>query len=216
MPDMSGTQKWSRCSRHTSRNICRHSLRGSIDRRMRSRSIQPLLRDGVLGGRRRFALGFGLAIGGDGAQPLAFAHDERGVVRGEREAVGLVHQRFGAQRREIEDLEPARALPCVRRGRARRRSAAPSRATLSPATPAICPKRFSGTGNGAMRRSIPSRSTRTAAALAVRLRRSLAARSSSCQAFGRRIERRRARLPAARSGTGARRAGKLSSNCTLS
>ena len=132
---------------------------------------------------------------------------QRHVVGGEREAVGLVHQRLGAQRREVEDLEPARRLlvaaAAVRADDRQHASTAPCRR----------PRRRSGrsgssaTGNGAIaprdaRRGRRGRRRRGApSGLA-----SLAPGSSGRQPLGRGVERRRARRPAARSGRGAPRA----------
>ena len=156
MPDMSATQKWSRCRRQTSRSICApFGAAGRTDTRTRPRSSQPLLRDGRV-------VGVGLLVvarlGGDGAQALAFAHQQRVVVGRQREASALSISvltwpvaKSNTSSRPGDSLWPPR--PC-----------APGigstvHTTLSPATPAICPKRPSGTGNAATRRAMPSRST---------------------------------------------------------
>ena len=105
---MSAVQNWSRCSRHTSRSICRHSARGSTD------DADAVEVDPAALARRRVRLRRGIALAralrsrGNRAQPLAVADDERRVVGGHREALDLVEQRLGAQRFEVEELEPAR------------------------------------------------------------------------------------------------------------
>ena len=120
---MFATQNWSRCSRHTSRSICRHSRRGSTDRRMRARSIQPVLRDGSSDAGALLA--FRARVRANGAQALAVAHDQRHVIGGEREAVGALEQRFGAQRGEVEQFQAAGRLlvaaAAVRAGNRERR-----------------------------------------------------------------------------------------------
>ena len=50
MPDICGSQKFSRCRRHASRSIWRHSARGSTSTLMRARSSQPVRRPISCGG----------------------------------------------------------------------------------------------------------------------------------------------------------------------
>jgi hypothetical protein len=55
----------------------------------------------------RVGLGLGLAVGGDRAQRLAVAVDERDAVAGDREIVDLLGEGLGAAGREVEALELA-------------------------------------------------------------------------------------------------------------
>ena len=106
---MSSTQNWSRCRRQTSRSIWRHSARGSNVRRTRSRSSQPLLREGFVAAG--FVAGrFRIAAGSDHAQALAGAHQQGRGVGGEHELVGLLEQGLGLAAREVEAFERARAV----------------------------------------------------------------------------------------------------------
>src|SRR5204863_9426546 len=66
----------------------------------------------VLARRRPFALArvsldVGLAVGGDRAEQLAFAVDERDAIAGDGEVVDLLGERLGAAGREVETLELA-------------------------------------------------------------------------------------------------------------
>ena len=159
---MSGTQNWSRCSRQTSRSICRHSLRGSTDsadaRRGRSsRSCATASSDCAARPLRS-----GLRVGANGAQALALAHDERRVIGGEREAVGLARaaSRRAAWRSRRASSRPGRFLVAAAAVRAGNRQRRPQH--LAASTPAIWPKRPSATGNAATRRAMPSRSIASA------------------------------------------------------
>ncbi len=80
-------------------------LEARIDRQADPVEIDPAGLARRLVRRRRF-LAFS-PRGANGAQPLALAHDQRRVIRSEDEAVGLVGERFGAQRGEVEDFQAA-------------------------------------------------------------------------------------------------------------
>jgi hypothetical protein len=97
---MSGTQNWSRAAAHLAQHL--PPLGAGIDRQPNARQVDPA----ALARRRLAARRGGRAVGGDRPKPLAFAHQQRRVVGGQRERIGLVHQRLGAQRRELERLEP--------------------------------------------------------------------------------------------------------------
>ena len=109
MPDIVGVQKWSRCSRHTSCRICRHSARGSTAARMRSRSSQPLLRDGAsdCAAASRWST---LRFAGIARRRLPSRTTSVVWSRGERESLDLLGERFGLVGGEVEQLEATRGL----------------------------------------------------------------------------------------------------------
>ena len=164
-PDMSATQKWSRCRRHTSRSICRHSSRGSTDTRMRPRSIQPLLREG--------------------ASPTSSR-------RSSRWSTAMARQRLPSRTSSVWWSAPSAkssalaisvSARCVSKSKTSSRplpSLWPPRpcwpsigstvhSTLPCAAPASLPKRLSATGKAAMRCAMPCRSMRSGAVAAVGL-----------------------------------------------
>ena len=116
-----------------------------------SRSIQPLLRDGASDASSA-SPSSGLRFGGDRAQPLAVAHQQRRVIGGERRSRRPCRSASRLRASRSRTPRAGRRRPCGRRGRARRRSAAPSTRTLPSQR-----RRRSGrsgsrrTGNGATR-----------------------------------------------------------------
>ncbi len=159
---MSGVQKLSRCSRHTSRSICRHSARGSTAARTRVRSIQPVLRDGASEAPPPSA-GSGLRLAGTARSRLpsritnvvSSAASAKRSTRSTRVSVRCVSKSNISSRPGASLCPPRPCAPGI--GNA-------VQTTLLPATPAIWPKRPSGTGNAATRRTMPGRSTRTVSA----------------------------------------------------
>jgi hypothetical protein len=79
-----------------------------LDRQANALEIDPpTLSRWCLRRRSGFARRIGRAVGGDRAQALALSDEQRDVIGADRETVGALDQRFGAQRREIEYLQPA-------------------------------------------------------------------------------------------------------------
>ncbi len=83
-------------------------LAARLDRQPNAIEVEPAtLARRFLGGSSLAALALGLARRRDRAQALALADDERRVIAGDRETVGLFHQRFDTQGFEFEHFEPA-------------------------------------------------------------------------------------------------------------
>ena len=193
---MSATQNWSRCSRQTSRSICRHS-RARLDRQRgcgRDRSSRSCATARPTASRRR--AGVGLAVGGE-SRAAACRRARRAscdrAASDEARRPSRAASRRAAWRSRRARAGPA--PPCGRRVRARRRWAASSTA------PCCRRRRRSGRSvlrapeTRATRRAMPSRSTRIGAA-ARRRRRPPAAAAV-----------RRASSPWARGSNGGRAAG---------
>ena len=152
---MSATQKWSRCSRHTSRSICRHSAGGSTATRTRPRSSQPLLRDGRVSASASLS-SRGLAAMARRRWPSRTSSVWWSAATDTASALSISVltwpvAKSNTSSRPGDSLWPPR--PCAPG------MGSTVHTTLSPATPASCPKRDSATGNAATRRAMPSRST---------------------------------------------------------
>ena len=142
---MFGVQNWSRCSRHASRSICRHSARGSTDD-AHAPEVDPaaLARRRVLAPPDRMSSGLpspGARAGACLRGPAASCH------RAQSEAVDLVEQRLACASVSKSKTRAGPALPWPAAAvRADDRQHRPDDAL--PSTPAIWRKRPSGTGNG--------------------------------------------------------------------